>query len=138
MHAFVLDLRGGLGGADPSFLEVFRNGYSGPLVVLIDGSTRSGKEWIAANLKLNRRATLVGSRTAGAFLSGRWFEIEAGRSAIYLAVSPPPAGTPDLEGKGVEPDVVVPMDLRYSQGEDLQLIKALKTAAALSRGAGEP
>src|SRR4051812_46209507 len=38
-----------------------------------------------------------------------------------------------LEGRGVAPDVVVPFDVRYSDGEDPQLDKALEILSASSR-----
>jgi len=38
-----------------------------------------------------------------------------------------------LEGRGVAPDVVVPFDVRYSDGEDPQLERALEILSASSR-----
>ena len=146
VNAFVLDLRGGVGGPatsdSASYLDVFTSGYSGPLVAIIDERTAGGKEALAYLLKQRKRATLVGTRTAGAYLVGQTFEIAVGQSVLYLAVDKPAPLAPPLpsndplapiEGQGVEPDIVVEMDLRYSQGEDPQLVKALKTAAALGR-----
>ena len=98
-HAgFILDLRDGYGGAwwdylDPFFpdrqsyfaatrldgvsterllAEPAQNPeyYSGPLVVLINAGTRSGKESLAFQFAKTQRATLIGTTTAGAFTAG--------------------------------------------------------------------
>jgi carboxyl-terminal processing protease len=46
-------------------------------------------------------------------------------SLLYLAVRNVAIDREILEGKGVEPDIVVPTDIRYSQGKDPQLEQAL-------------
>ena len=94
----ILDLRGGIGGWWVGYLDPFfadrheysvvtvsnRSGpiqvphsdslkrhafYSGPMVVLIDEGTRSGKECMAFQFKKSRRARLLGTTTAGAVLA---------------------------------------------------------------------
>ena len=135
--AFILDLRDGFGGTDPSYLNPFfdhddaghsiRQIYSKPMVVLINGGTRSGKEWITYLFKQTKRATLVGSRTAGYFLAGMPFEIKPGMFLLYLAVSGDGPSGVNLEGKkkGVVPDIYIGFELPYSAGKDPQLEAAI-------------
>jgi carboxyl-terminal processing protease len=128
--ALVLDLRDGYGGnyyddldffyrpakGYPSFAGVDRKGkrsvshmyYDKPLVALINGGVRSGKELVAYSLQQTGRGKLVGEKTAGAVLGGRLFNIDE-QTALYLAVVGigSHAGTPTLEGLGVSPDVEI-------------------------------
>jgi carboxyl-terminal processing protease len=127
--ALILDLRDGYGASFFNDLDYFyrppaayppttmatRSGkkrttimyYDKPVVALINGGVRSGKELLAFSLKRSRRAKLVGERTAGAVVGGRLFPIDD-RTALYLAVAAGEVGGVVLEGKGVEPDVLVP------------------------------
>ena len=133
--AMILDLRDGFGGSDPSFLNPFFNTddegqpiqqiFTKPLVALINGGTRSGKEWITHLLKERARATLVGVQTAGYFLAGKPFDIDDGLFLLYLAVNGDGPPGVDLEGKGVKPDIEVPFTFQYSAGKDPQLKRAL-------------
>ena len=126
----ILDLRNGYGGAwtpyilpffdhDPDTGEAVKQIYSKPLYVLINEGVRSGKEYLAYLLKKEKRATLVGTNTAGYFLGGNIFQIVDGTSALYLATHGDPTG--ELEGRGVAPDIEVKSSLPYSQGRDFQL-----------------
>lgn len=143
VDGLVLDLRGGWGGAQADYAELFVGGapimtFTGrdseeafatfrwrrPLVVLIDEGTRSGKEVIAYGLK-RRGVPLVGSRTAGALLAGRGFLLDDG-SLLVLAVADVRVEGKRLEGKGVLPDRNVPFSLPYSAGRDPQLEAAIK------------
>jgi carboxyl-terminal processing protease len=141
---WILDLRDGFGGANPQFASIFsrdivqqrlvdRDGKQlsidtqirGPAVLLINGGTRSGKELIAYGAKKWRTATLLGTRTAGAVLSGRPFCLSDG-SLLFLAVNDVFVNGERLEGRGVAPDIEVPFDLRFAAGKDVQLAAALK------------
>lgn len=124
----ILDLRDGYGGnsledldyfyrwtvAYPVFRTVDRNGkadnayhtYNKPLVALINGGSRSGKELLAYSLKKTGRAKLIGETTAGYVLAGRFFELDE-RSALYLAVLDGTVDGKRLEGIGVKPDITV-------------------------------
>lgn len=144
----ILDIRGGWGGANPQYLDLFgapmptlthipREGeaftwdpsedlpertfyWRKPVVLLVDGGTRSGKEIIAYAFKKHHIGPVVGSRTAGAVLAGRPFILSDG-SLLYLAVADVLVDGERLEGVGVEPDVVVERDLPFSNGADPQL-----------------
>jgi carboxyl-terminal processing protease len=145
--ALVLDFRGGWGGCNPQFVNLFnpvvphllRTDQAGerflaalswrkPLVVLIDGGSRSGKEVVSRALQRHRLGTLVGERTAGAVLAGK-INLLADGSLLYLAVHDILADGERLEGIGVTPDVPVPSDLPYAEGRDPQLERALAVAA---------
>ncbi len=138
--AMVLDLRDGFGGADLTYLEPFFDGsqkalYAKPLVALVDGNTRGGREWLAWLLKRRGRAQLVGETTAGAFRAGKVLDVEPGRFLLYLAVADATAVPgPEPEGKGVEPDLAVARGLMYAAGSDEPLGAALKAALAAAKG----
>jgi carboxyl-terminal processing protease len=135
----IFDLRGGWGGAQPSYLEAFntlvpvmeqaRRGadwsggqkpYTKPMVVLIDRGTRSGKEILAYGFKLSRRATLVGEPTAGAVLGGSP-EILPDGSILLIAVADVVVNGERLEGIGVSPDINVARPIPYCNNADPQL-----------------
>jgi C-terminal processing protease CtpA/Prc len=155
-EALVLDLRGGWGGANPDYLSLFdarmpelaltsrrdpperiRSAWTKPVVLLVDGSTRSGKEVIAYAFKRHHIGTVVGERTAGAVLGGQPFALRDG-SLLMLATADVLVDGERLEGIGVEPDIVVPRDLPYSAGRDPQLEAALDEAARLATQATQP
>jgi carboxyl-terminal processing protease len=149
--ALVLDIRGGWGGASPEYLDLFnpvapalvltaRDGtekvmdptWRKPAVMLIDGGSRSGKEMVAYAFKKHHLGTLVGERTAGAFLGGTTRPLADG-SVLYLAMYDVRVDGERLEGTGVEPDLVVKRNLPYCDGKDEQLDAAVDAAAARVR-----
>lgn len=106
--------------------------YTGPLVILIDQSCASACEYFTQHLQLLGRATVVGQyRSEGAggpiervtMPGGITFQYTMGRTTF--------AGTdePNLEAKGVTPDVRVPVTLETEQaklrGEDPVLEAAI-------------
>lgn len=144
--ALVLDFRNGWGGCDPRMINLFsrapalleytdREGkhphydsqWRKPVILLINGGSRSGKEVVAHSLQREKRGTLVGERTAGAVLAGRCFALSDG-SLLYLAVTDVRVDGTRLEGKGVTPDVSVADMLPYANGADAQWEQAIETA----------
>ena len=143
--ALVWDLRGGWGGAQPQYLDLFnpraptmqvkdRNGATGfvdvkwrkPVAMLINEGTRSGKEVLAYGFKQYRIGELIGHRTEGAVLAATAFLIgEDG--LLLLAVEDVLVDGQRLEGVGVTPTIEVPFDWRYAAGS---------RSATRSRGAG--
>lgn len=78
-----------------------------PLVILVNEATESGSEILTAALQENRRATLVGSQTAGYNSIQSVRGVKAGGGlAITIAKWRTPKGR-DLAGAGITPDVVV-------------------------------
>lgn len=145
-EALVIDFRGGWGGCNPQLVALFdpavpdlkrirRDGtgsiwsasWRKPLVLLIDGGSRSGKEVVSRALQRHGRAVLVGERTAGAVLAGQPFLLSDG-SLLFLAVEDVRVDGERLEGMGVVPDVTVPSDLPYAARRDPQLDRALGVA----------
>jgi carboxyl-terminal processing protease len=149
---FVLDMRANSGGLLDSGIEVARfflgagivvieRGQAGaeevyratepgeaagvPLAVIVDGTTASAAEIVAAALQANGRAPLVGTPTYGKGSVQLIFELSDGSS---LHVTSARWLTPEgiqLDGTGLTPDVAVdPADV--SQGADPFLAAATR------------
>lgn len=125
VQGVVLDLRGGWGGTPIHFANPFVGGlpeqeiegYNGykrsynwnfckPLSLIIDETTRSGKEIFAKTLHLNH-IPLVGQRTSGDVLSTRISLIASGRAILELPLADVRVAGARLEKIGVEPDFYV-------------------------------
>lgn len=149
--ALILDLRDGFGGHPFKYTDVFFRpvvewssrsrlqpnfitrvtGYGKPLALLINGGTRSAKEFFAYQIKKTGRGILIGSHTAGAFLGAGGFAI--GRDG-YLEI--PVLGLKidgkPLEGTGVAPDVAVTEADKYGtedsqrKAAEMHLLERLK------------
>ena len=147
-EALVVDLRCRWGGAPPDAAETFLGGtqpfrftdrkgegrlsnvrWHKPLVALIDEGTRSGLEVFAYDLKA-KGIPLVGTRTAGALLGGRGYLLPDD-SLLEIAVAGVEVNGEKIEGKGVEPDMAVPFDVRYAAGRDPQRDAAVTKALSL-------
>ncbi len=145
--ALVWDLRGGWGGAQPQYLDLFnpraptmqvkdRNGETSfvdvkwrkPVATLINEGTRSGKEVLAYGFKEYRLGELIGRRTEGAVLAATAFLI-GDNGLLLLAVEDVLVDGKRLEGVGVTPTVEVPFDWRYAAGADPQLDRAVQVLA---------
>jgi carboxyl-terminal processing protease len=145
--ALVWDLRGGWGGAQPEYLDLFnprsptmkitgRNGETGfvdvkwrkPVAMLINEGTRSGKEVLAYGFKEYRLGELIGHRTEGAVLAATAFLI-GDDGLLLLAVEDVLVDGKRLEGVGVTPTIEVPFDWRYAAGGDPQLDRAVQVLA---------
>jgi carboxyl-terminal processing protease len=133
VDAIVLDLRGGYGGSSLEYLAELRSNPELQRVrkyALIDDGVRSGKELLAGTLKRERIATLVGSRTAGAFLGGSPFRFAEDRYLLLVAVGAfVPPGIGPIEGVGIEPDVPVAPCKSYCAGHDPALDATLAMIA---------
>lgn len=83
--------------------------YRQPVYVLTSRTTFSGAEECANDLKLLRRATLVGETTRGGAHPGRRFPLDA-RFEIFIPVgrAENPVTKSNWEGVGVAPDVALP------------------------------
>jgi len=151
-EALVLDLRDGWGGAQAHYLDLFnaqgptvtmvdRSGdvsvtnvkWRKPVVMLVNGGTRSGKEMLAYGFKKYGVGEVIGTRTAGAVLAGRAFLLSDG-SLLLLAVADVLVDGQRLEGLGVTPTIEVPFVVEYAQGKDPQLERALESLSRTVRG----
>jgi carboxyl-terminal processing protease len=151
-EALILDLRDGWGGAQAQYLDLFhrqaptvtlteRDGdvsianvkWRKPVVMLVNGGTRSGKEILAYGFKKYGLGEVIGTRTAGAVLAGRAFLLSDG-SLLFLAVADVLVDGQRLEGVGVTPTIEVPFPLEYAQGKDPQLDRAVELLSRAVRG----
>ena len=139
----IWDLRDGWGGGQPYYLDIFnarsptltfkdRDGsgtvnarWRKPVVLIINGGSRSAKEILAYGFKKYGYGEVVGTKTAGAVLAGRAF-IQSNGNLLLIAVSDVTVDGERLEGVGVSPDYEVPFDIRYAKGADPQLAKAIE------------
>jgi carboxyl-terminal processing protease len=147
----VLDLRGGWGGASPSYMDIFnptaptltfvnhegkiltvQPTWHTPVAMLIDDGSRSGKEVLAYAFKKHHVGILVGQKTAGMVLGGTCRPLADG-SVLYLATHNVLVDGESLEGVGVEPDIKIERHLPYSAGKDEQVEGAV---AALLKAPG--
>ncbi len=148
----IFDLRDGYGGnslndldrfyrpakAYPNFETVDRNGkkniaryfYDKPIVAIINGGSRSGKELLSFSFKRTGRAKLVGTNTAGAVLAGSLFKVDD-KASLYLAVLDGTVDGTRLEGVGVAPDVVIENASHDQVGYDKQFAVAKETLLEL-------
>lgn len=149
VDGLVLDLRGGWGGASPEYVNLFNPvtprlgrrsradiesgaewqeqefAFRKPLVLLVDGESRSGKEIFAHALRKHGRARLVGERTGGAVLGGTPIMLRDG-SMLYLAVMDVRVDGERLEGVGVPVDDEVKRTIPYAGGADAQFDRAIE------------
>jgi carboxyl-terminal processing protease len=147
--ALIWDLRGGWGGAQPQYLDLFnprsptmqvkdRKGetdlvdvkWRKPVAMLINQGTRSGKEVLAYGFREYRLGELIGQRTEGAVLAATAFLI-GDDGLLLLAVEDVLVDGKRLEGVGVEPTIEVKFDSRYAAGADPQLDRAVEVLAGV-------
>lgn len=143
IDAMILDFRGGYGAMGSEYLDTLRESrylMSIPKYFLIDDGVRSGKELLAQVVRTEQIGTLVGSRTAGAYLGGlanRLFDnryfllLAASDDAIEEAAGPTRSSgdSPDMsrvEGRGIEPDELVEPCRAYCAGSDPQFDRAIE------------
>ena len=84
--------------------------FEGILVVLVDQDTRGAAEVLAATLRDNAKAMLVGSQTPGAALEFSEFPLGGGRSARVAVAQALAPKSGALFPKGVAPDIAVRLD----------------------------
>lgn len=122
VDGLLLDIRG-RGGSPAVMNAVFarfaKGRYGKPVVCLVDEGSRSAKDVFAFNWKRQGVGPLVGRRTAGAVLGSTFLRMrdDAYLMIAIINVDSLSAGV-RLEGRGVEPDEVVPGHTRYSAGKD--------------------
>ena len=83
--------------------------FAGPVVVLVDGLSGSTAEIFAGGLKDLGRATIVGSRTAGAALPAQIKKLPNGDGLLYAVANYVSRGGEVLEGNGVRPHIEAPL-----------------------------
>src|SRR5215471_1627622 len=104
-----------------------------PVVMLVNGGTRSGKEVLAYGFKRYRLGEVIGTRTAGAVLAASVFLMGNG-DLLLLAVADVTVDGQHLEGVGVTPTIEVPFDPAYAAGRDPQLERAVQVLSDMIKG----
>lgn len=84
--------------------------FQGPLAILVDEFSASTSEILAAGLQDLKRARVFGTRTAGACLPSQFLRLPNGDRLQYVIADYVSGGGRRLEGTGVQPDEVVPVD----------------------------
>jgi carboxyl-terminal processing protease len=151
--ALILDLRGnqggllgmisGLGGLVQDYTSVFgnmkmrsgqtpvvvtpqRKPYTGPIVIMIDGSTQSAAEVFAAGMQTTKRAMIVGETSAGNTLPSSVMKLPTGALFQYAFGNYQTPQGINIEGRGVIPDQIVKLNRRaLLRGSDPQLAAAI-------------
>lgn len=99
--------------------------FAGPKVLITNEQNLSAAETFAFMFKLTKTGTIIGQRTGGGGIGSALFRpplVDGGRIAIPNRAAYNPAGSWDVENRGVIPDVdveVLPRDWR--EGRDPQL-----------------
>ncbi|HMD39402.1 MAG TPA: S41 family peptidase [Candidatus Acidoferrum sp.] len=98
-----------------------------PVYVLTSARTFSGAEQFCYDLKMLKRATLIGETTGGAAHSGVWHRIDDHFGMGIPETKPVnPYAKADWEGTGVEPDVKVKAEEALKTAENLAQSKLQK------------
>ncbi|HEY0023703.1 MAG TPA: S41 family peptidase [Longimicrobium sp.] len=159
----IIDLRGNPGGQDsmgrgvanllaerrmPFIITRKRNGrevfhvqpdgpgFRGPVVLLLDGGSGSAAEQFAAGLQEMRRVTVVGERSMGRDLDATLMKLPTGGMFQYAYGEVLTPSGVVIEGRGVVPDVEVPLTreaLLAGRDPQMEAAFAVIQAAAGSR-----
>ncbi len=89
------------------FINPRADAYTGPLAILVDGTSASTSEIFAGGLQDLHRARVFGTRTAGAALPSVITRLPDGDGFQYAVANYISEGGRALEGNGVTPDVEV-------------------------------
>ena len=79
-----------------------------PVVVLINQNTASGAEIVASSLQHEHRAAVVGSKSFGAGTVQTVIPLDSQHAIKLTTAKMLRANGPSWDGKGIEPDVIVP------------------------------
>jgi carboxyl-terminal processing protease len=105
----------------------WRTPWTGPLAVLISGRTASAAELFAAAIQENHRGPVAGSKSAGAVVASRHFDLpDGGMLSVGVSAFRTASGA-TLEHVGVTPDIVTAPTI-----EDLRANRDLTLDAAVA------
>ena len=101
-------------------------GYKGPVAILVDGMSGSSSEIFAGGVQGLPGVRVFGSRTMGATLPSAAERLPNGDGFQYAFASYISRNGVELEGKGVIPDVAVPLTrAALLEGRDLGVEAAI-------------
>jgi carboxyl-terminal processing protease len=127
------------GGRIPLFGFPQSAPYTGPLVILVDGSTQSAGEMFASGLQEAGRATVVGQRSAGNTLPSEIKKLPTGAIFQFGFANYETQSGYRLEGRGVTPNVTVTLSRKgLLRGADPQLSAALRHLRQNARLSSKP
>ena len=111
-HDVTLGTRVSREGSKPQVIKSQHEAFTGKLVVLVDSQSSSGAELFARTMQLQKRATVIGDRTAGLVREAKFYDyhfamnrFDSYRAAITDADMVMADGQ-SLERKGLTPDEV--------------------------------
>src|SRR5262249_46508796 len=110
------------------------------VALIVNQGTRSMKEVFTYGFRKYHYGEVIGTRTTGAALEAHGFLLKNG--LLALPISDVRLDGERLEGHGVSPTIEVPFDIRYANGQDPQLDRAVdvlvkKLQAEKSAGDGQ-
>ncbi len=108
--------------------SLFSARYSGRVAVLIGPGSASASEIFAHVMQREKRATVIGRRSAGAVIVSRFYSLPGGGRLQVPIQDYVGVDGRRLEGRGVEPDVAVPAAVieDWRTGRDPELETALE------------
>lgn len=113
-------------GREPMIARSMKNNFTGKLVFLVDRYTISAGEIFAGAVQDNKRALIIGEKTAGEALPAISVALPTGGVMLYPIANFKTTTGRLLEGVGVVPDVTVEIDRKtLLEGRDPQLSRAI-------------
>jgi carboxyl-terminal processing protease len=101
--------------------------FRGRTVILVNEHTTGAAEMLAQFAQENALATIVGSKTPGRLVSRSATKLDAGYRLIVPVAAYVSAKGKQIEGNGIQPDVLVPWSFVDAvEGKDNQLAAAIK------------
>lgn len=123
--------RVGRGSVSPLEAKSRHDGFTGKLIVLVDGRSSSASELLARVVQIEKRGQVVGDRTSGRVMEARHYDYKAGFGTVIFygtSITEADIKTKDgqsLERRGVSPDtVVLPTATDLAKGRDPVLAQA--------------
>jgi carboxyl-terminal processing protease len=116
-------------------MAVFSARYAGRVAILIGPGSASASEIFAHVLQHEKRATVIGRRSAGAVIVSRFYDLPGGGELQVPIQDYIGLDGQRLEGRGVTPDieVVAPKAADWRAGRDVDLAAALAALVALRK-----
>lgn len=106
--------------------------FSGPLLLLVDEASASASEILGGALQGLGRARIVGARSSGMALPAHMRRLPTGDVLVHATADLTGPGGRRVEGDGLAPDLVAPLDpRRLAAGEDPPLAAALAAVRAM-------
>ncbi|WP_317235215.1 S41 family peptidase [Niabella ginsengisoli] len=98
---------------------VDRKKYSNPLFILVNNNTGSAAEALAFSMQQQKRAQIIGKRSAGAAHMNSWYVIN---DCLFVSIS---TGAPTIPGTEIswERIGIIP-DFEVDEGKEIEFIRS--------------